>query len=104
MLLTAAGSATASPATPRKRKGAGDDNGTPVKKRASPKKKMASEEPSNDLGDSGLDLPVDMDQFSTSVSITSYISHLLIIAPSQKRSRIRDLRRLGDRRMDGVDT
>ncbi|KAH4018230.1 hypothetical protein HBH70_175650 [Parastagonospora nodorum] len=59
----AAGSATASPATPRKRKGAGDDNGTPVKKRASPKKKMASEELSNDLGDSGLDLPVDMDQF-----------------------------------------
>jgi hypothetical protein len=45
---------------------------------------MTSEEPSNDLGDSCLYLPVDMDQFSTSISITSYISHLLIIASSQK--------------------
>ncbi|KAH5401912.1 hypothetical protein HBI47_192460 [Parastagonospora nodorum] len=60
----AAGSATASPATPRKRKGASDEDGTPSKKkRASLKKKMASEEPSNDLGGKGLDLPVDMDQF-----------------------------------------
>jgi hypothetical protein len=65
--MTAGGSSTASPATPRKRKNAsGEENGTPTKKRASPKKKVPVEMPDNDIGDSGgnEDLPDGMAQFS----------------------------------------
>lgn len=57
--------AAVSPASPRKRKGAEDDDGTPSKKKRASPKKMVSEEPGNDLGGSSLDLPADMDQFST---------------------------------------
>jgi hypothetical protein len=54
-------SARASPATPRKRKTAGED-GTPSKKRAVPNKTMKN--PGNDFGNGMDGLPDDMDEFS----------------------------------------
>jgi hypothetical protein len=61
------GSGTASPATPRKRKGAsGDEDGTPAKKKKAPSKKSVVGMPTNDMSGIGGDddLPDDMAEFS----------------------------------------
>ncbi|KAL5116261.1 hypothetical protein ACEQ8H_005819 [Pleosporales sp. CAS-2024a] len=57
------GTATSSPATPRKRKVSSDDEETPAKKKASPKKKVIKEEGNNDLRGIVGTLPLDMDDF-----------------------------------------
>ncbi|KAF2035939.1 hypothetical protein EK21DRAFT_96530 [Setomelanomma holmii] len=56
---------TASPVTPRKRKNNGDGEDTPTKKQATPKGRNEKDVnlPSNDLGSSADDLPLDMDEF-----------------------------------------
>jgi hypothetical protein len=58
-------SARAFPSTPKKRKNASDEDGTPSRKKATPKGrfKKAVEMPTNDLGGSGEDLPEDMEEF-----------------------------------------
>jgi hypothetical protein len=58
-------SARASPATPKKRKNSSDEDGTPSRKKATPKgrSKKAVEMPPTNLGGGGDDLPEDMEEF-----------------------------------------
>ncbi|KAH7076801.1 hypothetical protein BKA63DRAFT_290506 [Paraphoma chrysanthemicola] len=58
-------SASTSPATPKKRKNASDEDGTPSKKKATAKSrpKKTADLPTNDLGNNDDDLAQDMEEF-----------------------------------------